>query len=120
MRTFCFALTLLSLFVVAPTRSRPEDVTVRANSTVRGQLYRRAPNGQAYVAQGLAVRLNHPAYGPSAFAYSGSDGMYYLQNVPPGQFILEVWLTSRPEDVLRFNVSVDGRPMVDVPPIQVP
>lgn len=118
MRTFLLGLTLLCLFVVTPadtSLSRPE-----VNSTVRGQLYRRAPNGQAYFAAGIAVRLNHPQYGPSAFAYSGGDGMYYLQNVPPGQFTLEVWLTSRPEDVMRFNVQVNGQPTVDVPPIQVP
>lgn len=95
-------------------------VSAEALSMVRGQLFRRDAYGRGYAAPGIAVRLWHPQYGASSFSNSDREGMYYLYNVPAGDFTLEVWLTGQPEHVLRRPLRVDGRAVVDVPPIQVP
>jgi len=57
-------------------------------ATVHGQLVYASNNAPApYV----GVRLNAPSRGASEFAYSGSDGKYYIRNVPAGEYQLEVW-----------------------------
>jgi hypothetical protein len=89
--------------------------------TVRGKLCRdRAVVDCPPVAR-MAVRLNHPDYGPSGWSYSGTDGMYYVPNVPLGRFRVEVWRTSDPKDMLVVTVDVkpDGQMYADVPPLRV-
>jgi Carboxypeptidase regulatory-like domain len=55
-------------------------------ATVEGQLvFQSTGRPSAFV----AVRLNSAERGPSAFVYSGSDGKFYLANVPPGVYELE-------------------------------
>ena len=95
---------------------------VVAASLVRGQVYRVNPYGQPYVVAGVAVRLVHMQnqYLPSDFVNTDRDGMFYLYNVPAGDWVVEVWYTGRPEHIVKRGVRVD-RPLVDVlPPIQVP
>lgn len=96
----------------------PVAVADAPASTVRGQLYRRAADGRAYPAQGIAVRVNHPSYGPSSFSYSDMAGMYYLFGIPAGQFALEVWLTQ--QDVRKFAITVRDSGYTDIAPIEVP
>ena len=43
----------------------------------------------------VAVRLNSNSKGASEFAYSGADGRYFIRNVPPGDYQLEVWRGGR-------------------------
>lgn len=99
--------------------SAVEDGETQATTTVRGQICRVYKDGPRGV-NGVAVRLTHPRYGPSAFAYSGTDGMYYLYNVPLDLFVLEVWPTPREQDVRRYKQGVTDRPFHNVPPICVP
>src|ERR1019366_544794 len=54
---------------------------------VRGRLL----HGQNNTAAGVAVTVWCQAYGRSQASFSGGDGMYYIPNVPPGQYTLEVW-----------------------------
>jgi hypothetical protein len=76
--------------------------------SVRGQLI---PNG--FPAAGMAVRLFSAAYGPSAYTYSGGDGMYYLYNIPQGEYLVEV--LGQP----RASINVFP-PYTDIPRIFVP
>ncbi|HYK90528.1 MAG TPA: carboxypeptidase-like regulatory domain-containing protein [Acidobacteriota bacterium] len=70
-------------------------------ATVHGQLVYASNNTPApYV----AVRLNAPGRGASEFAYTGSDGKYYLRNVPAGAYQLEVWRGNKL--VLTVDVTV--------------
>lgn len=87
-------------------------------TTVRGRLIRIARDGRQYPAPGIMVRLYSPQMGPSAPSYSDNTGMYYLMNVPPGLYTLEVWLNR--EDVRRYNVVARPQQYSDVPPIAVP
>src|SRR5262245_24746381 len=60
-------------------------------ATVRGRLVRRTPQG-FYPAQGVPVTVFSREKGRSGASYSGPDGMYYLYNIPPGPYTLEVWV----------------------------
>jgi len=83
-------------------------------ATVRGQLVFGSSGAPApYV----SVRLNAAGKGPSEFAYSGSDGKYYLRNVPAGAYRLEVWRGGK--IVLTVAVSVQD-PVADLPIARVP
>ncbi len=83
-------------------------------ATVRGQLVFASSNAPApYV----AVRLNSQSKGPSEFSYSGSDGKYYLRNVPAGAYQLEVWRGGKV--VLTVAVSVQ-EPLAEIPPARLP
>lgn len=89
-------------------------------ATVRGRLDRVSPNGARYAATGVAVTIYDQSMGRTTPAYAGSDGFYYLYNIPAGSHYLEVW-TSRdpnvPPTVYPINVA---EPLTDIPPIVVP
>ena len=92
--------------------------TSAQGATVRGRLDRRDGNGRIYPATYVAVTLNSPNMGRSSPAYTGADGMYYLYNVPPGNYLLEVWAyPGRPP--LTFNISVYDQPYTDINPILI-
>jgi hypothetical protein len=90
-------------------------LTVSAQAaTVRGRL----ENRNRYPASYVAVTLYNDQVGRSATAYTGGDGMYYLYNVPPGDYLLEVWLyPNRPP--LTYSIRVHD-PGTDIPPILLP
>jgi len=87
-------------------------------ATVRGRLDRKDGNGRLYPATYVSVTLNSRSTGRSSPAYTGADGMYYLYNVPPGDYQLEVWAYPgrRP---LTFNIRVHDRPYTDILPILI-
>lgn len=89
---------------------------VGANSTVRGRLIRVGPQG-TYPAVGVAVTVYSQQNGRSNPSYSGPDGMYYLYNIPPGSFSLQVWATKPP---MVFQVQVSAQGFTDIAPIRVP
>src|SRR4051812_25852651 len=94
-------------------------VAVSAASTVRGRIVRRSASGQ-YPAVGITISVNsnNPKVGRSAFVYTGSDGMYYLSNVPPGDYQLEVWVTKqRP---VTYNIRVRDQAFTDIAPVVIP
>jgi hypothetical protein len=111
----------LLLFLLAmsagPTR-------VQAQVVVRGRIDRQlslqAP--QIYPAAGTAITLTIPATGATSLpSYVGPDGMYYVYGVPPGPYLLRVWLPG-------FNVPLATQPIqvilqqtgvFDIPPIRV-
>jgi hypothetical protein len=83
-------------------------------ATVRGRLTHR--NGVP--AAGLTVTISNQQGARSAPAHSGTDGMYYLQNITPGQDYLEIWPSpgSKP---LVYKITV-AAPSTDLPQIAVP
>ena len=97
------------------------------NLTARGRLQRQTPNGWFPVV-GLVVTVrtaNPGSFVRSLPAYSGSDGMYYLNGVPPGQYYLEIWVPNAPQPflVLPIMVAYAATPygyLCDIPPVNVP
>src|SRR5204862_8144320 len=87
--------------------------TSDAQTTVRGQLLK---NGQ-YPAAGIQVTLNHTQFGRSSATMTGGDGMYYLYNVPYGDYYLELWISTPP---IVYPVHVAGYPFSDLPRLPVP
>jgi hypothetical protein len=82
-------------------------------ATVRGRVV--FPNGNP--AAGVAVTVNHPQYGRSPPAFSGPDGMYYLNGIPPGNYTLEVWTSN--QSFISIIITV-YEPVTDVAPVVVP
>jgi hypothetical protein len=107
------AIGLMVIAVVAATAH------VFAASIVRGRLVRNGPYGQ-YPAAGVGVSvvaLSSPL-GRSAMSYSGADGMYYIPNVPGGQYKLEIWVSNPP---WAYDIAVyDQQAYTDIAPIVVP
>ena len=113
---FIGLITIIGFGSGSMTRSQEAPYAVQApRALVRGRI-QRSYNGQFYPIQGVQVTLNHPQLGRTDPAYSGPDGMYYLYNIPPGSYYLEVWVTNPP---WVFNVNVYA-PQTDLPPVNVP
>ena len=87
-------------------------VSARAAS-VRGQVLHQ--NGKP--ATGIAVTLSDHKNFRSARASVGSDGMYYLSNIPAGEYYLEVWVDQKSPTVYQVKVS---EPSTDMPRVTVP
>jgi hypothetical protein len=51
--------------------------------------------------------------------YTGEDGMYYLYNVPPGFYYLEVWIQPGRQPLV-YEVQVGNGSFSDIPPIILP
>jgi len=86
--------------------------------TVRGMLFRRDGYGRSYAAPYVGVSLYNQQIGRSSLAYTGSDGMYYLYNVPPGKYNLEIWLT--PNRPISYTINVTNGAYTDIAPIEIP
>lgn len=88
--------------------------------TVRGQVFR-VVYGRRYPAPYIAVTVVNPTMGRSSAAYTDANGMYYLFNVPPGYYTLEVWWSRDPSQApYRYNIVVNNSPYTDIAPIQIP
>jgi hypothetical protein len=81
---------------------------------VRGRLLR-GPG----TAPGIAVTVWNQQLGRSLPAYSQVDGMYYLTNIPPGIYVLEVWAGGNGQPPMTFNIQVND-PSTDINPVIVP
>jgi len=82
-------------------------------ASIRGQLLHK--NSQP--AAGVTVTISDHKNYRSAPARTGSDGMYYLYNIPAGQYYLEVW--TNPQTPTLFQVTV-AEPNTDMPRVTVP
>lgn len=103
---------LLSLLVFATT-------AYAYAGTVRGRLDRRDAQGRDYPAASVGVTLTNDRGVRSSPAYTGSDGMYYLYNVPPGTYLLEIWVHPN-RDPIRYTVQVSNQSLTDIPVIVIP
>lgn len=110
MKTAKYGLIVLVLLLLLAVSA------IAAAQTVRGQLLRLTPYGAPYPAGYVAVTLFAPHMGRSAPAYSTPQGFYFLYNVPPGGYTLEIWAYQQP---LTMPVTVYNRPLTDIPPITI-
>lgn len=100
----------------AQTASRPQAAQ---KPTVRGKLERKGDTGN-YPAAYVRVTLA-PSNAKSDInsVYTGSDGMYYFRNVPPGTYVLGIW-GSQDKAIMSFSIKVSNRPYTDLEPITIP
>jgi hypothetical protein len=82
-------------------------------ASIRGQLLHQ--NGQP--AASVTVTISDHKNYRSAPAHAGSDGMYYIYNIPAGQYYLEVWVN--PNTPQTYQVTV-AEPSTDMPRVTVP
>src|SRR5271157_3336733 len=83
-------------------------------ATVRGRLV----NPKGYPAAGIAVTVSNPQMGRSSPTHTGADGMYYIFNIPPGSYYLEIWI--RPGGAPAVYQIKVVEPYTDIPQIGVP
>ena len=99
-------LSVLLLYIVLPTTTAGSDA-----GTVRGLV---VTADSAKLFAGAAVTLENKTLGRSATVYTGADGMYYLRNVPPGTYTLEVRTSTA---LKKYRVVIQPKPYVDIMPI---
>ncbi len=87
-------------------------------ATVRGQVTCSAGNPGALT--GYFVTVFRGDIGRSKQAAVGSDGKFYLYNVPAGKFALELWQRSNPGAPPKVFEIVVSDPYTDVPALGVP
>lgn len=83
--------------------------------TVRGKIERKTAYG-IYPATSVEVTLSARNRGRSSPAYTDNQGFYYLHNIPPGKYVLEIWVGQTP---VTRQIRVLNRPYTDIPPIRV-
>jgi hypothetical protein len=86
-------------------------------ANVRGRINRRTPQGFV-PAQGVPVTVFRSDVGRSAPSYTGNDGMYYLYNLPDGDYTLEVWAYPN-SPPLAFSIRAVGGSFTDIAPIVI-
>jgi hypothetical protein len=82
-----------------------------AAGTVRGKVT--YPDGSPYGK--VAVQLERD--GRAGVVYTGSDGMFLVENVPAGEYAVEV---RTPKSTKQLRVTVTAAPITDVPPVRTP
>jgi len=86
-------------------------------ATVRGKL---VCDGGRAPATGIAVNVSSPKHGRSAPFFTGGDGMYYLNNIPAGKHVLEVWLSKQGKTPnYTYNIDVHES-ITDIPQLVMP
>jgi hypothetical protein len=101
------ALALLAVLAVS--------VGASGGGTVRGKLVRAGANGAPAARVRVTIAQGQQRSAP---AYSASDGMFSLPNVPAGAYRLEVW--TDPKAPLTYAITVSSAPYTDIAPITVP
>jgi hypothetical protein len=97
----CFAVILLITALPAPARA----------ALIRGRLV--LPNNAP--AAGITVTVWRQDIGRSAPSVTDAGGMYYLNQIPPGVYWLEIWVSNPPR---AYQITV-AEPYTDIPPIIV-
>lgn len=88
-------------------------------ATVRGRLDRLDGYGRHYPAPYITVTVSNQQ--TKRTAHTDVQGMYYIPNVPPGKYTLEIWRSRDPKQrPMVFSIVVYNRPYSDVAPIVVP
>ena len=85
----------------------------QAQTTVRGQLL----HNNQLPAAGIQVTLYSQTFGRSSPSITGNDGMYYLYNIPFGNYYIEIWISNPAQ---AYPVQITGYPYHDLPRLSVP
>jgi hypothetical protein len=106
----------LLLFLVSPHAPFAQTGATPQFATVRGLLeVTSGKSTKPSPAPGILVTLESKTYSSPA-VHSGKDGLYYIPNVPAGNYTLKVW--SNPKNPLTFQIVVKS-PLTDIPPVIV-
>jgi len=103
MRIKRFVFTTLTIIIVSTASVRATDLRGRVDGPI---------GPRPGIVIGLFVQLPNGAFQIVRQAVTGPDGMYYLQGIPPGQFILQIAGVNYPLGVAIMQLQ-------DIPPIFV-
>lgn len=85
-------------------------------ASVRGRIDHAYSNGRRIPIAGVIVTVSQPGRGRSAPSYTDGGGMYYLQNIRPGIYDLEIWSPNSPGKPIVYRIRVSD-PYTDIPPV---
>ena len=73
------------------------DGFLLAQTTVEGQVLRdKANKSDKHPAVNVPITLQSEKMGRSPVVYTNSEGKYYLKDVPPGKYTIQIWSESLP------------------------
>ena len=101
------AIILAAFWLALPSQAQTQT------TTVRGQLLHQDQSPAA----GIQVTLFSSAFGRSSPYMTSKDGMFYINNVPFGNYYLEVWVSKPPQ---AYPVQITRSPFQDLPRLTVP
>lgn len=84
-------------------------------ATVRGRL-QKGNNGVSGIAVSLVGGPNNVT---TTRVYSDGNGMYYVPNVKPGTYTLQIWASSNGKPFTFTNIKV-VEPVTNVNPVKIP
>jgi hypothetical protein len=84
-------------------------------TTVRGRVDRQTSFG-IVTAGSIKVTLKSTAGSRSSPAYTNPQGVYYIYNVPTGNYVLEVWSSRNP---VTIPITVQNVPVFNAPTVTV-
>ncbi len=110
-RSFALAVSLLLLIITTASVAFAENV--------RGRIIRQDYYGYQSPLPNISVTLRSNRYGRSPSVYTNLDGMYYINNIPPGEYLLELWVYPRQNPVTREIFIPPGQYITNLPPYVV-
>lgn len=108
-------IVLIGLFCVAGVNVKSQTVTVR------GKLISVVGNDTLSAAS-VAVTLKDSLDSRTIPVYTGSDGIYMIQEVKPRKYVLEIWAKGLKQDPTRYKIQVrdlNGTHFFDIAPIAI-
>jgi len=87
-------------------------------STVRGKIDRQTKSGVVPASYIRVTMYREDTKEKMSEAYTGNDGIYYIRNVTPGTYILQVWLST---DKLykSYRITVEATEYTDIQTISI-
>lgn len=116
-RTHAGALFFLFTLVALASLCLTASAQVK-QSTVRGRIDRQTTTGVVPAAYIRVTMYREDTKEKLPETYTGSNGIYYIRNVTPGTYILQVWLSA---DRLykSYRITVGGEPYTDIQTISI-
>jgi hypothetical protein len=105
---------LIMAFLLLMVFAESSDAAV-----VEGKLQRQDSQGNVTPASGISVTVSDAKGQRSVAAASNSEGLYYIPNVTPGTYRLEIWAKPKAPP-MTFEIQVGAEPATSVAPINIP
>jgi hypothetical protein len=118
-RSYPVVLFLLLISLALPSLGLRVSASAEVKeSTVRGRIDRRTTTGTVPASYVRVTLYREDTKEKMPEVYTGNDGIYYIRNVPPGTYILQVWLSA--EKLYKsYRINVEDTPYTDIQTISI-
>jgi hypothetical protein len=111
-------IAFVSLFIVLQVTA---NQLLAQTGTVRGKLLQVSGTDTLTLSQ-IAVTLSDASENSTVPVYSGSDGIFVINEINAGTYVLEIWSNTMKKDPTRYKINVvyaPGNTYFDIAPIIV-